>query len=152
MKYRKGFLYQLAEDEYFQTQIRPKEHINLDFIELNVRGNLRVKRGYAFDGPSGPTKVIVDVLEKIPFIGKWLVKKFLEAFMTPSLGHDAKYQLMRMGLIDPKHRVEADDELKADCLARGMSRPRAAWVHKGVTEFAAFAADPKSLKKVYEVP
>ena len=56
MKYTKGYLYQLAEDEYFQTRIRPDVHIVTDFIELNLQGLLRGKRGYAWDGPSGPTK------------------------------------------------------------------------------------------------
>jgi hypothetical protein len=79
------------------------------------------------------------------------VKKFLKAFMTPSLGHDAKYQLIREGHLPASARGIADDELKEDCLARGMSKIRAAWVHKGVVEFAAFAADPKNKRKIFEV-
>ena len=47
--------------------------------------------------------------------------------------------------------LDTYDELRDDCLARGMSRPRAAWVHKGVVDFAAFAVDPKNIKEVYEV-
>ena len=151
MKYRNDYLYQLAEDEYFQTRIRPDVHIVTDFIELNTEGLLRVKRGYAWDGPSGPTKLIVEYLEKIPFVGKWLAEQFLKAFLTPSLGHDAKYQLLRQGYLSPDNRSIADDELKTDCLKRGMSKTRAGWVHEGVKKFAAFAADPKNKKKTYEV-
>ena len=76
MKYRKGFLYQLAEDEYFQTEIYPEEHINTNFIEMTGKGLLRVKRGYAWDGPSGPT-----------FNTK--------SSMRGSLIHDALYQYLK---------------------------------------------------------
>jgi hypothetical protein len=151
MKYRKGILYQLAEDECFQTKLFPKEVIRTRFITLSKSGMLEIRDGYAWDGPSGPTKSIVSILKKIPFIGKWAVKKFLKAFMTPALGHDAKYQLIREGHLPSSARMIADDELKDDCLARGMSKIRAAWVHKGVVEFAAFAADPKNKRKIYEV-
>jgi hypothetical protein len=152
MKYRYGFPYQVAEDEIFQTQIHPCEDIHTQFVDLFTSGELVVKSGYAWDGPSGPTKAIVGALEKIPFIGAWLVKKFLNAFLTPSLGHDVKYQLIRQGLIEKECKIIADDELRDDCLARDMSKLRAAWVHKGVKDFASFAIDPKNVKKIYEVP
>lgn len=153
MKYTKGYPYQLIEQEVFQTTIKPEGNaIHTQFISLFADGRLVINSGYAWDGPSGPTKAIVKVLEKIPFAGKWLVKKFLEAFLTPSLGHDAKYQLIRQGHLGVECRQPADDELRDDCLARGMSKARAAWVYKGVKEFAAFAVDPKNQKKVYEVP
>jgi len=151
MKYRKGYEYQLVEDEVFQTSISCGQEIITQFITLNDNGLLTIKSGYAWDGPSGPTKVIVEILSKVPFMGAWLVEKFLRSFLTPSLGHDAKYQLIRQGFLLLTDRAIADIELKEDCLNSGMSKVRAGWVYNGVKNFAAFAADPKNAKKVYEV-
>ena len=134
MKYTKGYLYQLAEDEYFQTRIRPKEHIITDFIELNIQGLLRGKRGYAWDGPSGPTKD-------------------RKTNMRASLGHDMIYQLLRLGLLDNKWREVADKHLAEWCKEDGMWKWWADHYYgEGCKDFAASAADPKNKKKVYEVP
>jgi len=152
MKFRKGYKYQVAEDEMFITEIKPETHIRTQFIELRRNGALLVKSGYAWDGPSGPTKLIVEVLEKVPFMGKWLVKKFLECFLRGSLGHDAFYQLLRNELLELRWRSAIDKYLRQCCLEDKMTKARAAWVYKGVKDFAAFAADPKNIKKVYEVP
>ena len=133
MKYRKGFLYQLAEDEYFQTEIYPEEHINTNFIEMTGKGFLRVKRGYAWDGPSGPT-----------FNTK--------SSMRGSLIHDALYQLMRMQLLDAKYRVVADEIIYNICVKDKMWKWRAALWRRELKKFASFAANPKNIKKVYEAP
>ena len=48
MKYRRGYKYQLAEDEVFDhVSIWPKQDISTDFIDLSADGTLTVKRGYA---------------------------------------------------------------------------------------------------------
>ena len=76
MKYRKGYKYQLADDYTIQIDTKPPEEIETQFISLSIDGLLTIKDGYAWDGPSGPT---IDTPN----------------FMTPSLVHDAIYQLMR---------------------------------------------------------
>ena len=152
MKYRKGYKYQVAEDEVFQTGMLIGKRIKAEFICMDEKGKLTVKSGYAWDGPSGPTKGIVGVLDKIPFIGKWLVKKFLNSFLRGSCGHDALYQLIRNKWLEGIWREAADDYLKQCCLEDKMIKARAAYVHKGVKEFAGFAADPKNIKKVYTAP
>ena len=89
MKFTKGYKYQLAEDEWYRTDIYPEEDIHTDFISLYKDGRLCGKKGYACDGPSGPT------LDR-------------RTNMAPAFGHDMLYQLLRHGLIDKKYRENAD--------------------------------------------
>ena len=131
MKYRKGYKYQLAEDYTHILQFDTEESIDLPFIELNGT-ELLIKKGYAWDGPSGPT---VDT----------------KNFMVGALVHDVLYQLMRMDLISQQWRKAADLELKLLCLLFGMSRFRAYYVYRAVRRFARSAAMPRNVKKVYEV-
>jgi len=115
-----------------------------------------IASGYAWDGPSGPCKVTAALLPQ------WLREKYLKKLITPSLAHDGKYQLIRMGLLTNdmvSHivpvvdvREEADIELHEDCLARKMNRIRARLVYRGVRLGGGPSADPKNKKKIYEVP
>ena len=82
MKYISGYKYQLYADEWMHTNIKPSDKIVTEYIELWLDGWMLVKKGYAWDGPSGPTWDTDDT-------------------MTPSLFHDAAYQLMRMKLLKP---------------------------------------------------
>lgn len=50
-----GYKYQLAEDDWLQTNIIPPSPIDLQFITLDMTGRLGLRSGYASDGPSGPT-------------------------------------------------------------------------------------------------
>lgn len=131
--YQKGFKYQLTRDYHAVTRIRLSVIVETMFIRLDPEGNLTVKAGYAWDGPSGPT--FDD-----------------HTNMRGSLAHDAKYQLMRLRLIGPECRKVADEELRADCLEDGMNRTRADLWEIGVEDFAASAADPKNAKPVFVAP
>ena len=135
MKYRKGYKYQLAEDYLHVLQFDTGESIELPFIELHGK-ELLMKRGYAWDGPSGPT---------------WDT----ESFILGSLPHDALYQLLRMGLISQKWRKASDLEVKIICRSKKrkhrMSKFRAGYVYRALRLFAAGAASPKNIRKVYEV-
>ena len=114
IKYKSGYKYQLAEKYVEDITIKPKNDIVTFYITLNSGGTLRLRKGYAWDGPSGPT---FDTRN----------------FMRGSVVHDALYQLMREGHLNPDDwREAADDELKRLCLQDGMSKSRAWWVHKGV--------------------
>ena len=132
MKYRKGYKYQLAEGFMIQTALKSKVPIETEFISLSKNGLLYIESGYAFDGPSGPT---------------WDT----DNFMTPSLVHDAGYQLIRMALLPPHTRQYFDKLLIEMCKEREMSSIRRWWVYKGVRLGAGFAASPKNKKEVYEV-
>lgn len=89
---RRFWKYKLYADETYSTGIKVSAPINTQFIWMTVEGILTVKKGYTWDGASGPT---LDTKNT----------------MTPSLIHDALYQLMRMGLLDRRWRKQADEIL-----------------------------------------
>lgn len=127
--YKKGFKYQLCETYTVFTGIYPKCSIETEYIDLTTDGAIFIKKGYAWDGPSGPT---IDT------------KNFIE----PSIVHDALYQLMRLGLISQDCRIEADILLRQMCMKKGMSWIRASWVYHAVRLCGGSAASPKNKKKV----
>ena len=133
IKYRSGYKYQLAEEYPVKVSVTPKNNIKTDFIELGTEGMLVIKKGYAWDGPSGPT---IDTPN----------------FMRGSLVHDALYQLLRNELIDEKWRDEADDELRRICVEDGMSKICARWVYIAVRKWGKVAASPESRKKIHKAP
>jgi hypothetical protein len=152
MKYRKGLKYQLAEDEIFYTGMKIGIIIKTQFAHMDQHGKLTVLSGWGWDGPSGPTKAIASMLEKIPFAGEWLVQKFLKGFLRGSCGHDVLYYFLRNGWLQPHWRKDIDLYLKQCCLEDNMLEARAAWVYRGVDSFAGFAADPKNRQKIYKAP
>lgn len=133
IRYRSGYKYQLVEEYSVAVNIRPAEHIDMDYIALNTDGLLTVKKSYAWDGPSGPT---MDT----------------KNFMRGSLVHDALYQLMRDGYLPETFRKQADLELRRICREDGMSKFRAWYVLLGVRNGAGFAVTPESRKPVLSAP
>lgn len=145
--YREGYKYQLAETYRVATFIEVGTAIKTDYIRLAPNGVLTVKEGYAWDGPSGPTKVLAAAMPE------WLKKKFLKSFMCGSLVHDALYQLMRERLLDhDTYRKRADRTLQRICLEDGMSKLRAWWVYQGVRLGGGPAADPNNENPVLRAP
>lgn len=132
--YKGGYKYQLHETHKTTVRISPPEDIDTDYISLDQRGLLVIKKGYAWDGPSGPT---VDT----------------DNFIRGSLVHDVLYQLMRMKhLSDELHRKTADKELKRICREDGMSSIRAWWVYESVRQFGGSAASAENVKSVLIAP
>jgi hypothetical protein len=120
------YKYQLLCDFSYRTQILIGHRIAVgnDFVVLEADGRLDVKRGYAWDGPSGPTYDTSD-------------------FMRASVVHDALYQLMREQLLDAgRWREVADDLLLEICRADGMPERRAAIIHRALRMFGGRAAQP----------
>ncbi len=134
IRYRSDYKYQLAEGYEISVAIRPKSNIETDFIDLDTDGNLTVKNGYAWDGPSGPVKDT-------------------DQNMRASLVHDALYQLMRNGKLKPRtHRKAADQEFKDICKADGVSSFRASVYYKALRKFGKPAASPQNKKIVVRAP
>lgn len=121
IRFRDGYMYQLAELYTVQTRIKLHEPIIHGFLVLNKNGVLMISPGYAWDGPSGPS---------IP----------TKSFMRGSLVHDALYQLMREKLLDVGWRELADMELRRICQEDGMSWIRAWWVFQAVRKFGESSA------------
>lgn len=132
--YKAGYKYQLKEDYILAIEIKSADPIDTDYIRLDVMGELTIKKGYAWDGPSGPT---IDTLN----------------FMRGSLVHDALYQLMREKHLDrDTYREAADRLLQKICKEDGMWSLRAWWVYQGVRLFADPAADPANKRPVVHAP
>src|SRR3990167_8808836 len=135
MKYRKGYKYQVAEDFLIQTPFYPKEAIVTRFIVLNINGLMLIREAYAWDGASGPTLDTDDT-------------------MTPSLVHDAFYQLLREQLLSQDWRPKIDEylgSLMKDRAAtweplKSIQYARAALWSRETKKFAGEAASPKNAK------
>lgn len=115
------YKYQLVDDYIYQllTNIFSKV-VATEFINIDFFGKLHIKKGYAWDGPSGPT---------------WDTKSSLRA----SLVHDALYQLIRLGKIPAKCKMTADELLYTIGVEDGMYKWRARIWYQGVKHMAGFA-------------
>jgi len=134
IRYKAGYKYQLQETYRVSTPIKPTLPIATEYISLSLAGDLVIQRGYAWDGPSGPT---VDT----------------KNFMRGSLVHDALYQLMREGHLVPElHRKPADELLRQMCREDGMCAIRAWWVYWGVRLGGGDSADGHHGKPVLTAP
>ena len=133
MKYRKGYKYQLAEDDSIQTDIFPSKPVDIQFITLDSNGRLGLRSGYASDGPSGTT---IDTKTSI----------------AGAFFHDALYELLRKGLISSEERRKADLVAYDRWVKDGMWKWRAKNWLGALDNFASFAADPQNLKKIYKTP
>jgi hypothetical protein len=101
------------------TKYRPARRITTEYIEIGTDGVLFVKKGYQYDGPSGPS---VDT----------------HNFMRGALFHDALYQLIDEGELTKSDRKRADRLLYEICRADGMSWFRASYVYRTVRIFGGF--------------
>lgn len=131
MKYRKGYKYQTAETETFKTVIKGFT-ISDRFFALDADGNLTVRADYAWDGASGPTFNTDNT-------------------MTPSLIHDAFYQMLREGFIPQSFRAAVDIQFRDMCKARGMGWFRDWYFWKGVEWFGKDSAAVQK-EVVFEAP
>lgn len=134
ISYRGGYRFQLDHDYQVNIPITPDNPQPLDYIDLDADGNLLIRKGYAWDGPSAPGM-------KIP------------SFMRASLVHDALYQLMRNSVLDNNHhRIEADRLMRRMCIADGMNRAVAWLSYWAVRKFGNPAADPANKKQSRRAP
>ena len=133
MKFVPGYKYQLAKAEVTKTSIQPEETLTTEWLMLDTDGILTIEKGYAWDGPSGPT---------------YDSRNSLRA----SLIHDALYQLIRLELLPPSHRRAADLDLDRILKEDGMWSLRRWYWLRGVRWFASGAIDPDNVKKILDAP
>ena len=126
-KKRRKYKYNLHSDLKYETGLEVDEPRSLGLLEITSDGRLIVRKGYSWDGPSGPT---IDT----------------KNFMQGSLIHDALYQLMRELVLPQSARKRADKILRDVCLKDGMSKFRAWYVYKAVRAFGASSAAPDLLE------
>ncbi len=134
IRYRSDYKYQLASGHEIKVSITPSSDIVTEFIDLDTLGNLKIKKGYAWDGPSGPVK---DTQENL----------------RASVVHDALYQLMRNEELKSRtHRKAADKEFKRICKQDGVSNFWASAYYKALRKFGKPAASPENKKKIHRAP
>lgn len=141
IKYRSGYKYQLADDykirlNWYENYIQHANPIATEYINVDLWGLMTIKRGYAWDGPSGPT---LDT----------------HTGMRASLVHDALYQLIREGFLTPDrkyYKYNADLMLYKICREDGMDWFRATYWYYAVKWFGAPSADPKNNRKLLTTP
>lgn len=88
----KNYKYRLLEEYVHDTRFDFShliDGVNLEFINVTANGVITVRKGYSWDGASGPT---------------WDT----ESTMRASLMHDVMYQLIRVEVISKKWQAEAD--------------------------------------------
>ncbi len=107
LKYRKlNWQYEVTEDLFEPTKIKPKEDILTRLVQLHSDGQLIVGEDFAWDGASGPT---------LPW----------KSSVRPSAVHDAVYGLIAAGLLDKKWRLTADNMFYRMLREDGMPRIQA---------------------------
>lgn len=118
IKYQDGYKYQLYEDyvHYFPESFPQMPLFENDYCMSLSNDKLIIFKGYAWDGPSGPS---LDT----------------QNFMRGSLLHDCLYELMRDGVIPRSCKEAADRELQRVCIEDGMTKLRAWYVYQGVKMF-----------------
>jgi len=130
IRYSSGYKYQLRADYVVSVGIPGRATTR--WLSL-CDGELTIRDGYAWDGPSGPT---FDT----------------NNFMRGSLVHDALYQLIRLGEVPPDTRAKADQLLYDICRDDGMSRLRAWWVWRAVSRFGRGSSRPHSERPILTAP
>ena len=142
--YSTGKEYQLLRDTIYRLiYIHPSEDIKLGPISLTTNGVLTIKKYYTWDGPSGPTKFLRQVLN-----GLFPIKRF----MRGALAHDALYQLTRNNLLPASMRDLADRELINICEQDGMSAARRWWIYQGLKIGGASSVLPENKQREYRAP
>lgn len=135
--YRKGYKYQIEESAVFWLQgdySNIPEGVETDWLTLPRAGDLIIRKGYAWDGPSRPA---IDT----------------KTFMRGSLIHDALYQLIRLGYLDKATwKPRADAELRRICREDGMGWFRAWYIYQAVRFGGGKAASPAGIRPVLYAP
>ena len=128
VQYRKvaKYKYLVTVSTAYQTPIKgfvaeAKDNAGEVMARLEEDGRMYVFRGYAWDGPSGPT---IDTPD----------------WMDPSLVHDVFYQFLRSGELPKKLRKKIDKFMFKMLLREGMSRFRARYSYIFVRLFGGPAA------------
>ena len=132
--YKEGYKYQLVDDYVIALPIPYQDkEINTNYLSVTNTGVLTIKRGYAWDGPSGPT---IDTLNS----------------MRASLVHDALYQLIRLKYFPSRYKTLADDIFYKILTEDGMTRLRASIWHKALDLFGGKNILPEMEKPIKLAP
>jgi len=129
-----GWKYSTSAPLEFSTECFPLNTVRTghDYLVLDPTGKLCIKKDYAWNGPSGPARDTPN-------------------FQRASLVHDAFYQLIREGLLDPKWRLYADKLMRQMCLEDGMWRIRAWYSYQAVRLFGWLKVRPEKPRPIITI-
>lgn len=133
IEYKDGYKYQLYEEYSIKTGIKPDQILaSGGFVKLGTDGTLTTKKGYAWDGASGP---VIDTPRN----------------MRGSLVHDALYQLMRGGLLKGERKA-ADKLFQKICIEDGTNELLAWGYYRFLRKFGGSYTKPGSGRPVLTAP
>lgn len=122
----RNYKYRLSADYVIETALRHMP-FEAEFIQLTEEGIFTVRKGYLWDGVSGPT---------------WDSGNT----MIAGLIHDALYQAIRQRLL-PRHMKNTVDYLfYMELIAGGMNKFRANYYHVAVKTFGHLSCKPGDIK------
>ena len=133
IKYKAGYKYILAENYSCHIDIYPVMDIVTEYVSLDKFGTLTIKKGFAWDGCSGPT---------------WDDRSNMRGGMI----HDGLYGLLREQHLSSAFRDEVDGIFHKALIEDGMNRVRAWYYYNAVRKFAGYAASPRNQKKILTAP
>lgn len=118
LHYKRGYKFWVAQDFVLDIgeRIKPARAGGNNFVEISAAGVFIARRGYAWDGASGPA---IDT----------------ENWRTASLVHDGLYQLIKEGVLAMEQRQAADDLMRDILLGKDMWVVRAVIAHAAVRQF-----------------
>lgn len=133
MLYRAGYKYQLFEPEIFDLGFTLPAPIATPFILVTITGQMRLEMGYAWNGAN----VVPDF--------RWL--------MRGSAGHDAIFQLIRLGLLDFYPWFDRGNRLlQRWCREDGAWQWEADLVYRCVRCFGESSASPDEERPILTAP
>ena len=126
--YKDGYKYQSTRNYEFVMDLGVPSFA-IDFISYDsTTGVIHVDKWYCWDGASS---IAIDT----------------DTNIRGSLCHDVLYQLIRLEIIPQSFRKRADEKMMQICKEDGMGWFRRWYYFKALRKFAAFAANPKNVKK-----
>lgn len=140
MQYQKVQGFRVYKTWEYQTKIATDRIIRTYYIDL-IKGLLVMKKGFCYEGSAPGPKW---VLKALGILGKKSKRGYC--------AHDAIYDLIRNGLLEPFWKKFADDLMHEIHLKDRMVKPAAKFVYKSVTTFADFAIDPANRMKILKAP
>lgn len=143
--YRSGYKHQLVEeyrtilaDIGAKEPVGPAKDVETEYISYRRSGLFIIRKGYCWDGASGPT---------------WDTSNVLRA----ALVHDALYQLIREGHLDNDYgftlwRKFADEQLRRILREDGTNRFRCWYWFWSLRWFGGFAAKAANIRETRRTP
>ena len=149
--------YQLYKDETFFTTILPQKIINTKYINVSLKGIMRIKKSWAWDGCSGPT--IDESWNQRGGCGHdglyWLIRNNYLPKSIKSKVDKAFYDwlLMDIEIITNRKKYSKSKFIR---LTRKINRKlllkRAKYYYWGVRKFGNPSIDPKNKRRKITAP